>query len=154
MRIDPTILKEVNYVGSRLVDIEDETIAKLHAEKVEILESEKKPILDKMTELEKPLQVFYDRLTPIESERSSIKEEMKPLSEEYSKEVEKIEAVQQKIDSIDQKINIIANDKVKSELGEFETARTLHVKNGKFSIEVIDEIEELVKKIRSNVASR
>lgn len=148
MQIPSEYLEVKNYDGSRLIEIEDETVSKLHAEKVAILEAEKKPILDEMEKLEPSLDAFYKKLQPLEKERDELKKEMKPLSDQYTEHVAKIEIVQQKVDLIDSKINTIVNDMVKPQLGEFETAMTMHVKEGKFSVEVVDEIEEKVKAIR------
>lgn len=150
MQIPKDILSEKNYEGSRLISIDNQIVKELHAEKVKIMETEKKPILDEMTKLEGPLEVFYEQLRPLEIKREELKKEMKPLSDEYSAKVAEVEIVQQKIDLIDQKIATIVNDEVKPQLGEFEQARDLHTKDGKFDVEVVDLIEEKIKEVRAN----
>ncbi len=148
MQIPKEYLDEKNYTGTRIIEINDETVAKLHQEKLVIMENEKKPLLDQMSEQEVPLEKFYEQIRPLESQLIPLKEEMRPLVEAYKLKIEEVEKVQQKIDLVESKINKIVNDLVKPELGEFEKAIELKIVDNKYLVEVRDEIEEKVKEIR------
>lgn len=148
MQIPKEILAEKNYTGSRLIEINNETVEKLNTERV-IIVKEKEPILAEMEKLEGPLDVFYKKLAPLEEERVKIKAEMKPLSDEYTVHVAALDEIQNRVDAVSLKLVPFIQELVKPQLSEFESAKELSVKDGKYYVEIVDEIEEEVKKLRA-----
>ena len=59
-----------------------------------------------------------------------------------------MEAIEQKTDLIKNKIQPLVARLMEKELGEFETARQLIEQGDKLFVEVVEEVEELVKRIR------
>lgn len=148
MQIDPALFSEKNYVGTRLIEITDETVIKLNEARKEALK-EGEPILKEMEALSPPLDAFYIKLRPIEEERAKIKEEMQPAYDAYNAKVEEMDKFYQKGQAISNKMQPLINAIVKPQLAEFETAKTMVERDGKLFVEVADEVEELVKKIRA-----
>lgn len=148
MKIPKEFLEEKNYEGSRLIEITDETVLKLHKE-LKKLDVEAEPFLKKMEEMTPALDAIYQKLNPVEAERAKLKEELEPLLIPYRAEMEGVDKVYQKAQLIKNKITPIVNGIVKPTLGEFELAKEMVERNGKIYVEVIDEIEEKVKAIRS-----
>lgn len=148
MQIPADLLKEKNYEGTRLVEITDERVIKLNEErKKRLVEGE--PILKEMERLSPPLDAFYEKLRPIEEERKKIKEEMQPAYDAYNEQVQKMDKIYQKGQLISNKMQPLINEIIKPKLGEFETARQMVERDGKLYIEIIDEIEEKIKSIRT-----
>lgn len=148
MQIDPKVLSEKNYTGTRLIEITDERVIELNNQRKEFLK-EGEPILEEMEKLSPPLDAFYVKLKPIEDERAKIKLEMQPAYDAYNEKVEEMDKVYQKGQLVSNKMQPIINELVKPELGEFETAKQLVEKDGKLFVEVQDEIEEKVKSLRA-----
>lgn len=149
MQIPKELLSEKNYEGTRLIEITDENILRLFQERSEILKSGE-PIMKQMDELSKPLDAFYEKLRPIEEERKKIKEEMQPAVDAYQAVVDRMDTeIYQKTRLIDQKLNPMVDELVKDQLSEFEKAKTLTVRDGKYFVEVEDQLEEKIKLIRA-----
>jgi len=149
MQINKEILSEKNYTGTRLIEINDETVVTLNNERKELL-AEGEPILKEMELLSPPLDAFYVLLAPVEKERARIKEEMKPAYDAYQAKVAEMDKVYQKGQLVSDKIQPIVAELIKGELGEFEKGLTMKEVDGKLFVEVIDEIEEKVKAIRAS----
>lgn len=149
MQIPKELLSEKNYEGTRLIEIQDENILKLFKERSEILKAGE-PIMKRMDELSKPLDEFYLKLRPLEEERKKLKEDMQPAVDAYQAVVDEMDTtIYQKSRLIDQKLYPMVDNLVKDQLGEFEKASTLTERDGKFYVEVIDELEEKIKLIRA-----
>jgi len=148
MQIDKSVLAEKNYEGTRLIEIKDETVKKLKA-KLKDLQLEINPTLEKMEKLTPILDPFYTKIGELEREKSKIKEEMAPVREKYDALLEIAQKVEQRAQLIKNKMQPLVNRMVEKELGEFEKANQLIDKDDKIYVEVVDEIEELVKKIRT-----
>jgi hypothetical protein len=149
MHLPADLLSEKNYSGTRLIEITDENILKLFKERGEILKSGE-PIMKRMDELSKPLDEFYARLKPLEEERKQIKEDMQPAIDAYQAVVDEMDRdIYQKTRLIDQKLNPMVDEVVKDQLSEFEKAKTLTERDGKYYVEVEDQLEEKIKLIRA-----
>ena len=149
MQIPTEYLSEKNYEGSRLIEIVDENVLRLFKERAEILKSGE-PIMAEMDTLSKPLDEFYIKLKPLEEERKKIKEDMQPATEAYQSVVERMDKeIYQKTRLIDQKLNPMVDELVKEQLSEFEKAKTLTEKEGKYYVEVEAQLEEKIKLIRA-----
>jgi predicted transcriptional regulator len=149
MQLPKDLLSEKNYEGTRLIEINDENILKLFKERSEILKSGE-PIMKRMDELSKPLDEFYARLKPLEEERKQIKEDMQPAIDAYQAVVDEMDRdIYQKTRLIDQKLNPMVDAVVKDQLSEFEKAKTLTERDGKYYVEVEDQLEEKIKLIRA-----
>lgn len=149
MQIPSELLSEKNYEGTRLIEITDENVLRLFKERGEILKLGE-PIMKRMDELSKPLDEFYIKLKPIEEERKKIKEDMQPAVEAYQAVVDEMDReIYQKTRLIDQKLNPMVDEIVKEQLSEFEKAKTLTERDGKYFVEVEDQLEEKIKLIRA-----
>ena len=148
MNIPNEFLKESEYAGTRLIEINDERVIELNNQRKEFLK-EGEPILAEMEKLSPPLDAFYVQLKPIEDERQKIKLEMQPAYNAYQTKVEEMDKVYQKGQLVSNKIQPIVAELIKPELGEFETAKQLIEKNGTLFVEVVDELEEKVKSLRA-----
>jgi CII-binding regulator of phage lambda lysogenization HflD len=148
MHIPKEFLEEKNYEGSRLIEITDERVAKLHKE-LKKLDEEVEPFRKEMERQSPELDALYAKLTPLEEQRAKLKEELETLLIPYRVEMEKADKVYQKAQLIKNKITPIVNELVKPELKEFELAKEMVERNGKIYVEVIDELEEKIKAIRA-----
>ena len=149
MQLPKDLLSEKNYEGTRLIEITDENVLRLFKERAEILKSGE-PIMARMDELSKPLDEFYKKLQPLEEERKKIKEDMQPATDAYQAVVDEMDKnIYQKSRLIDQKLNPMVDNLVKDQLGEFEKAKTLTERDGKYYVEIEDQIEEKIKLIRA-----
>lgn len=149
MQIPKDLLSEKNYEGTSLIEITDENILRLFKERADILKLGE-PIMKRMDELSKPLDEFYVRLKPLEEERKQIKEDMQPAIDAYQAVVDEMDKdVYQKTRLIDQKLNPMVDELVKDQLSEFEKAKTLTERDGKYYVEVEDLLEEKIKLIRA-----
>lgn len=150
MQIDPTLLSEKNYTGTRLILIEDERIDELQKaltdEQLSI-----NPVLDRLQE------EYYSVIDPMYQEVQKLNERVKEIkanvaekTKEFQPEIETIEATEQRAQLIKGKMQPIILKAVEGKLGEFETAKNTVVRDGKVYAEVYDEIEEKVKAIRAS----
>jgi peptidoglycan hydrolase CwlO-like protein len=150
MQIPKDLLKEINYEGSRLIEINDETVKALQ-EQLDAIQKEVNPVLDRLQEN------FFSKADGIYAEINELNEKIKPLKEQLKAMSESNKPDTDFIDSKEQEAMLIKNkmqplilNLVKEELGEFETAKHTVVKDDKVFVEVIDEIEEKVKAIRAS----
>lgn len=147
MQIPKELLAESNYTGTRLIKIEDEQVTALNNQRKEFLK-EGEPILAEMDKLSPPLDAWYEKLRPIEEERAKIKEAMEPDRLAYQEKVDQMDLVYQKGQMVSNKMQPLINEIINPQLGEFEKAKQLIEKDGVLYVEVEDEIEENIKKIR------
>lgn len=153
MQIPKEFLEEKNYEGSRLIEINDPMVTKLHGE-LKKFQQEANPTLEKMEKLTPILDPFYARIGEIEKEKNKIKEEMQPTREEYDKYLEVVQKIDQRAQLVKNKITPMVNKIVEGQLGEFEKASQLIEKDDKIFVEVVDEIEEKIKSIRMAKAKK
>lgn len=153
MQLDPTLLSEKNYTGTRLILIEDEKLGELWKKKTEI-QTSINPTLDKLkSELWDVLDEDYKELSVLNEKSAAIKEKIKDMQAKYAAELEKVQSAEQKARAIEDKIRPIVLKAIEGKLGEFETAKNTIVRDGKVYAEVYDEIEERVKAIRVQKAN-
>ena len=124
MKIPQEILSEKNYEGTRLVEITDERVIKLNDERKAMLK-EGEPILQEMEKLSPPLDAWYAKLRPVEEERAKIKADMQVDYDVYNEKVQEMDKIYQKGVLVSNKMQPIIQELLKTELGEFETAKTL-----------------------------
>lgn len=148
MKIPQEYLKESNYDGTRLVEVTDKKVAELHAKLTE-LQREANPHLEIMEKITPQLDPLFTELRELETKKQAVKDKMAPIREPYDTELAMVEKIDQRAQLIKNKIQPLILDLVKKDLGEFETARQLIEKDGKLYVEVIDELEEKVKLIRT-----
>ena len=148
MQIPKDLLSEKNYEGTRLIEVIDEAVLRLNAELKE-LQKEAQPFIDEMAKMSPAMDPIYTELRVVEEKRKELKDKLEPLLVPFREEMAKAEKVEQKAQLIKDKMIPIINSLVKSELGEFETAKELKEKDGKIFVEVIDEIEEKIKAVRA-----
>ena len=153
MKIDPDLLAEKNYDGSRLIEVTDVKVLELKKEIAKFAPIAK-PHLEKMEELGKILDPFYTKTRELDEEKKKIKDEMQSTLDLFNAELKEMEAIEQKTDAIKNKIQPIIAKLMEGQLSEFETARQLVEKDDKLFVEVVDEIEEKVKLIRMQKAKK
>lgn len=152
MQINPEILKESNYEGSRLFEVNDETVLALQ-EQLTSLQKEINPVLDKLNEnYYSKADALYKEVNELNEKIAPLKEELKKLAEANKEDTDFLEKKDQEAVLIMNKLQPLITALVKDELGEFETAKNLTVKDGKIYVEIFDEIEEKVKAIRAQKA--
>lgn len=150
MQIPEEFLMEKNYEGSRLIEIDDPKVKKLHGE-LKKFQEEANPTLEKMEALTPILDPFYKELGDLEAKKNEIKAKMQPTREEYDEHLEVVQKIDQRAQLVKDKISPIVQKIVDEQLGEFEKAAQLNEgKDGKLSVEVVDEIEEKVKAVRQS----
>lgn len=152
MKIPQEYLAEKNYEGTRLVEVTDETVLKLKT-KLKELQTEANPFLVKMEAITPILDPFYTKLRDLEEQKKKIQEEMSPVMEKYQAELQEVEKIDSKAKLIKDKIEPIVYKLAQPLLGEFEKATQLVEKGDKVYIEIIDELEEKVKAIRTTKAN-
>jgi chromosome segregation ATPase len=109
-----------------------------------------------ITEFPPELQAIKDKIDPLLSEvkelESQVKEVKKGKENEqnlYNEAIKKVEKLDARASLIKEKMQVLVNKLIVPQLGEFEKALHLIEKDGKVFVEIIDEIEEKVKAIRS-----
>lgn len=153
MKIPQEYLAEKNYEGTRLVEVTDATVLKLKAE-LKKLQEEANPYLVKMEAITPVLDPFYAKLRELEEQKQKIQAEMSPVMENYQVELREVEKIDARAKLIKNKIEPIVNKIAEPLLGEFEKATQLIEKGDKIYIEIIDELEEKVKAIRTIKANK
>lgn len=149
MQIDKSLLSEENYTGSRLIEITDETVIELQAQITE-LQKEANPFLEKMDALTPEMDEVYGEIAKLEEQKKALRDKIAPTRALYDTELAEVEKIDQKAQAIKNKIQPLVLDLVKEDLGEFEKALQVKIIDGKTYVEVVDEIEEAVKKIRAS----
>lgn len=149
MQINKDVLSEKNYEGTRLVEVTDEKIRQLHGE-LNKLQKEANPHLEIMEKITPQLDPLFTKLRELETEKQKVKDQMVPIRAPYDIELKAVELIDQRAQLIKNKMQPMILDIVKGDLAEFEKANQLIEKDGKLYVEVVDEIEETVKKIRAS----
>lgn len=148
MQIPKEYLAEKNYEGSRLIEISDPDVVRLHGE-LKKLQLEANPHLEIMESITPKLDPYFTKLRELENEKTKIRGEMAPIREPYDKELEQVQKIDQRAQLIKDKITPLVNKIVEAQLGDFEKALQLTERDGKMFVEVVDEIEEKVKAVRA-----
>ena len=147
MKIPQEFLKESCYDGTRLVEITDEKVIELKKE-ISKFKPIPEPYLKEMDRLGKLLDPFYTKIRELEAEKDKLVKERQPNLDLFNAQLKEMEAIEQKTDLIKNKIQPLVAKLMEKELGEFETARQLIEQGDKLFVEVVEEVEELVKRIR------
>ena len=149
MRIPKEYLEEKNYEGSRLVEVKDTTVLKLRND-IKELASQMKPYLDKMDALK--IDPYNTERVRLKKELTDLEEKWKGPLEQYHEEYSEVRKLEDKITLLKNKISPRVNkilDEAK-EVGEFERAdKVVDKDDGKLYVEIIDEIEEKIKSVRT-----
>jgi chromosome segregation ATPase len=154
MQIDPTLLSEKNYTGTRLVEVNDPKIKELKAKLKKIQVEEVNPILDSTEPLLKILDPYYAKIRELRESIRPILEKAKPLQEEYEKhlatidpeskeERPELEALAQNMKKyIDEIHDIEAKiDEIKKEMQPTKDEYEKEMKK----VEIIDQRAQLIK---------
>ena len=147
MQIPKEYLKESTYSGTRLIEITDEKVIELKKE-ISKFKPIAEPYLKEMDRLGKLLDPFYTKIRELEAEKDKLVKERQPNLDLFNAQLKEMEAIEQKTDLIKNKIQPLVARLMEKELGEFETARQLIEQGDKLFVEVVEEVEELVKRIR------
>lgn len=153
MKIDPAIVSEKNYTGSRLIQVNSMVISKLKKE-LNNLQKKASPTLKKMEDLSKVLDPYFTEIREHQMAIDKVKEAMKPTRDLYDIEMKKVELIDQKAQLIKNKIQPLVLKEITGKLGEFEKALHVNDKNGVLFVEVVDELEEKIKEIRASKAKK
>lgn len=150
MKIPNELFNEGNYEGTRLIEVTDPRALELN-EELKKIQAEANPFIDEMTDLSTPLEPYYAQIRSHEAEAKRLRDEMQPKLDVYMKAVEKCEEFRQKSDLIADKMTPILREFAKPHLREFDklVKATESKADGKFYIEIIDQIEEKVQQIRA-----
>lgn len=82
MQIPKELLSEVNYEGSRLIEIENENI-KEYKKLLKELQAKANPILDVMDEVDKKVAPYREQVKALRDENQADYESIKPFKEQY-----------------------------------------------------------------------
>lgn len=150
MQIPNEILKESNYEGTRLIEINDETVLALQ-EQLDALQKEINPALDRLQEnFFSKADVIYKEINELNEKIRPLKEQLREMSEANKPDTDFIDGKEQEATLIKNKMQPLILSLVEDQLGEFETAKHTVIKDGKIYVEIFDEIEEKVKAIRAS----
>ena len=153
MQIDPTLLSEKNYTGTRLILVDDPKLEELQ-KKLTSYQLEINPLLDKLQrELWSEADKEYAEVQKYQEKIQKLKARLQDRQAKYSAEIEKVQSAEQKAQAVKDRMQPIILKAVEGQLGEFETAKNTVVRDGKVYAEVYDEIEEKVKAIRLQKAN-
>lgn len=149
MKIDPELLKESNYSGTRLIEIDNPKLQELN-ETLSSYQREINPILDRLSaEYYPTIDPMYQEVQKLQSQIKEIKEKIAEQTEKFREDIQAIEAAEQKAGVIKNKMQPMILKAIEGKLGEFEIAKNTVVQDGKVFAEVYDELEEKVKAIRA-----
>ncbi len=151
MNIPADLLAEKNYSGTRLIEVNDPTIAALR-EELTALQLEANPFLEKMDAITPEMDPIYQKIGEHQAAIKKLQEEVAPIRAKYDVELQEVEKIDQKATLIKSKIEPLVKEFVKDELGEFELAKQLLEVDGKVVVEVVDEIEEKIKQLRAKAS--
>lgn len=149
MQIPNELLAEKNYEGTRLIEITDENVMKLKKE-LDVFQAEANPILDEMAKHEPVLDEHYKKVGEIRKQLDELNEEVKDVKETNLALLKQVEAIDAKAQLVKNKIQPIVLELVKDQLGEFEKAMQMKEVDGKLFVEIQDEIEETIKRVRAS----
>lgn len=148
MQIPAEYLSEVNYEGTRLIKIEDETVTAL-TEELNKLQQEANPFLEQMEAITPELDPVYDEIRELELKKQELQKKVAPARARYDEIAKNVEEIDVRANAIKQKITPIILDLVKDDLKEFEIPLHTTVKEGVMYVEVRDELEEKIKQLRA-----
>lgn len=150
MNIPKEVLSESNYTGTRKIVINDKKVKELK-QKLKDLQKSINPILEGLQETFNKFDASNRVIKQHQEEIKRISDELAPDKAFYEAEMKKIEPYEKEAQLIKSKLEPYVINLVKDQLGEFE--KPLHVseneETGEIYVEVIDQIEELVLKIRT-----
>ena len=149
MQIPKELLEEKNYEGTRLIELNDAKVIELQA-KLKELQLEANPFLSEMEAMTPEMDPIYSELQTLEVKKQELQKQLAPIREKYDVPLQQVQKIEQKAQLIKDKIQPRVLKAIEKELGEFEQARNLNEKDGKIFVEVVDVIEEEIKKIRAN----
>lgn len=149
MQIPKEYLEEKNYEGTRLIEVNDDTVAELKKQLNE-LQKEANPFLEASEEFIPEMDRIYGEIQKLETEKKKLQEEIAPIRAKYEEAIKPVEEIDQRATLIKNKITPIVNELVKDQLGEFEKALQMKEVDDKIYVEVVDEIEEKIKAIRAS----
>lgn len=149
MQIPKEYLEEKNYEGTRLIEINDETVLELKKQ-LDDLQKEANPLLTASEEFLPEMDRVYAEIQKLEVQKKELHEEIAPIRAKYDEAIKPVEEIDQRATLIKNKITPIVNDIVASQLGEFEKALQMKEEDGKLYVEVVDELEEKIKAIRAS----
>jgi predicted transcriptional regulator len=143
MQIDPNTLKEENYTNPRLIEIQNEEIAKLYAV---------------VLEHQKTANPFIERFQEIETKKAELKAPLEAYMKEVKQEQEdlmgKMEAEDQLASKVKEKLVPLLEDEILPQLGEFDEFVGIENIDGKMYAKINDKVEELVKAMRDKKATK
>ena len=149
MQLPNELLAEKNYEGTRLIEITDENVMKLKKE-LDTFQAEANPILDEMSKHEPILDEHYTKVGELRKQIEALNEEVKDVKETNLALLKQVEAIDAKAQLVKNKIQPIVLELVKDQLGEFEKAMQMKEVDGKLFVEIQDEIEETIKRVRAS----
>lgn len=147
MQIPSEYLKETSYEGTRLIEINDETVAALQAE-LDALQKEANPFLKEMEAFTPEMDAIYGEIQEMKNRETELKKQIAPTRAKYDALQEELMKIDARAVPIKDKMTVIINELISKDLAEFETPVHTIVKEGKLFVEVRDEIEEKVKQVR------
>lgn len=148
MQIDPALLSEDKYTGTRLIEITNSKVRELMKE-VGKIQKQANPILDEMDKILKGgLEEFQRQIQIKRSEIVEIQNQMKPQKDEYDVLLKRVELKDNKAQLIKNKIQPLVDQELEGQLGEFEKPLHVVVKDHKIYVEVQDSLEEFIKQKR------
>lgn len=155
MQIAPEVLAEKNYTGTRRIYIKDKKVAELKAQLKE-LSKHVEPILDGLQDTFKKFDATNKAIAEHQAEIKRLQDVLAPDREFYEAEMQKIKPHDDKAKLIKDKLEPLVIKIINEEMGEFEKALTIDEdkETGEIYVEVVDQIEELVTRIRSQKAKK
>lgn len=152
MNIPVELLKESNYTGTRLIEVDDPKLRELN-EVIKGYQQEINPVLDKLTAEYYPvIDPMYQEVQRLQAQIKEIKEKIAEQTLKFKEDIEIIESTEQKAMAIKNKMQPIILKALEGQLGEFEIAKNTVTQDGKVFAEVYDELEEKIKAVRASKA--
>jgi len=154
MRIPEELLKESNYEGTRLIEINDPKVEELKAKLKDIQVNEANPILDGALPYLKVIDPVNAKIGRLKARIQPLVEKMRPLKEQFETEVARIggdlkeftpelQAIKEKIDPYIEKIQKIEEDVLKCR--EEKKAEQTAYDNEMKKVELLDQKARLIK---------
>ena len=154
MQLDPTLLSEKNYEGTRLVEVTDPKVKELKEKLKKIQVEEVNPILDSTEPLLKILDPYYTKIRDLRESIKPILEKAKPLQAEYELslkdidmenpvETPELKKLAGKMKKYIDEIHVIEEqiNEVKKEMQPTKDKYELEIKK----VEIIDQRAQLIK---------
>lgn len=148
MQIPAEYLNELNYEGTRLIEIKDERV-KVLQEEIDKCQKEANPFLEKMEALTPEMDRVYAQIRELEEKKNALLRELQPTKDKYDVELKEVQKIDEKAQVFKDKLTPIIMSEIASELNEFEFPLHTKIVDGKMFVEVRDELEEKVKQLRT-----